>query len=276
MKKLLILSIALLSIGVSAQKKAKIKGNREVLIKKFTIPKFTAIEIGEKFEVALQKTTDTTRVVIETDDNLFDVIHFSVENEVLKFYTSMDIVKKKRLRITVFVPENFHKIKLTEKGKVYNEEVLNLKSLYIEAIEKSQADLWLNIQQTLQIEATDKSQIKIDATTSAATIHLTENAELKGKLSVKDAGIDLDDHAYCKLEGAAKQLKLSVQTKAEYESTKFEVKEAVLTASEKTKVKINVSNSVVLKLSNESETTLLGNAKINLKTFKDNAALFKK
>ena len=124
MKKILLFILTVISFSMTAQKKEKIKGNREVLIKKFVLPSFSALEVGEHFNIKLEKATDTTRVIIETDDNLFDVIHYQVDEGVLKFYTSMEIVKKKRLRITVFVPEHFHRIKLKEKAKVFNEDKL--------------------------------------------------------------------------------------------------------------------------------------------------------
>ena len=276
MKKLIWLLVLLTAFSIQAQKKEKIKGNREVLIKKFTVPFFTGIEVGEKFEVNLQKSADTTRVVIETDDNLFDVIHFAVENEVLRFSTSMEIVKKKRLRITVFVPESFQKIQLKEKGKVYTEEALHLTKLRLQAIEKGKAELMLDLSESVDIEAADKTDLKIDAVAPKAQLHLTDHAELNGKWQVKEMEINLDDHAFCKLEGSAKHLKLFAQSKAKYEGNNFEIEKAEITAKDKAKLKLKISGTVTLKLSGQTQTELYGNPKINLKTFKDNASLFKK
>jgi hypothetical protein len=277
MKKIILIVMVLSGlITGTAQKKEKIKGNREVLIKKFTIPTFSEIEVGEKFEIALEKSTDTTRIVIETDDNLFDVIHFSVDNEILKFNTSMEIVKKKRLRITVFVPEKFHKIRLIEKGKIFNNETLSFENLRIESIEKGKAELNLNINNNLEIEATDKSNLELEVATKNASIHLSGSATLKGKLNVKNMDIILDDHALFKMEGNGNQLKIDAQSKSEYLSPKLEMKDVVMSAIDKTTVKINVSGNIVMKLSGESETYLYGSPKINLKTFNDNAILYKK
>jgi len=276
MKKTFLLFVALLSLTLHAQKKQKIKGNREVLIKKFTLPSFSALEVGEKFEIGLEKSSDTTRVVIETDDNLFDVIHFSVEDGVLRFSTSMEIVKKKRLKITLFVPEHFDQIRLIEKGKVYNEEELTFENMRIEAIQKGKADLRLRIRKTLAIEATDKAALEMEATTSEATIHLAESAELKAKMNAKTVEVVLDDHAYAKLEGDAKQMKLDAKSKSEFKGNNFAVTEAVINVSDKATARIKITGHVVLQLSGDSETYLYGSPKINLKKFKDNAILYKK
>jgi len=276
MKKLFILLLALSSLGISAQKKAKIKGNREVLIKKFDLPDFKEIEIGEKFEIGLSKATDTTRVVIETDDNLFDVIQFSVEGDVLRFLTTMDIVKKKRLKITVFVPEDFDRIRLIEKGKVYSEESLTLKNLRIEAVEKSKADLNLNIKEILEIEATDKSELKMEAYANDTYIHLTESASLEARLDTKNIELNLDDHSECKLQGNAEFMKADLQVKAALKASGFPTKDILLSVKDKATAAVNCSGEIDLKLSDESQTYIYDSPKINLKIFKDNAALYKK
>ena len=277
MKKLILIALIFTGIvSLNAQKKEKIKGNKEVLIKKFLIPSFSEIEIGEKFEIALEKSTDTTRIVIETDDNLFDVIHYSVEDDVLKFYTSMDIVKKKRLRITVFVPEKFHKIRLIEKGKVYTNEELSLENLQIESIEKGKAELFLNIKNDLEIEASGKSDLELEVVTNYTSVHLTGNASVKGKINTKDVGVAIDDHSVFEMEGNANRLNINTQAKSEYKSPKLQVEEVVLSATGKSKVEINVSGNIEMKLSGNSEIYLYGTPKINLKTFNDNAILYKK
>ncbi len=276
MKKIVLFLAVLLAFQSHAQKKPKIKGNKEVLIKKFTTPYFKQIEVGEKFEIELKKSVDTTRVVIETDDNLFDVIHFKVENEVLKFYTIMEIVKKKRLKITVFVPDAFNKIKLYERAKVFNKESFDLQQLTLETAEKSKTDLSLNVKNSLVIEAGEKSDIQLDVVTESVQVHLFDNAKLKTKLSAKYAEIALDNHAYCKLEGSGEYLYLEALDKSEYKSPDYQLKDAKLVVADKANVYVNVSNNVELNLSGQSAVYLYGNPKINLKTFKDNAVLYKK
>jgi len=276
MKKLALILFALISISITAQKKEKIKGNREVLIKKFELPHFNEIEVGEKLEIGLQKAVDTTRVIIETDDNLFDVIKFSVENGVLHFYTTMEIVKKKRLRITVFVPEDFDKISLIEKGKVYNEERLRLENLRIEATRKSKAELNLNINEILEIEASGKAELKVEAFVKDVYIRLTENASLEAKLEAKNADLNLDDHSYCKLQGNVDYMKVDMQVKAKLRASELQSKEAVLTLKDKASAEVNNTGDLELKLSGQSQTYIFGSPKINLKVFKDNAALYKK
>jgi len=276
MKKVFILILAVISVSMTAQKKEKIKGNREVLIKKFDVPTFNTLEVGERFNIKLEKATDITRVVIEADDNLFDVIHYQVEDGVLKFYTSMEIVKKKRLRITVFVPEDFHQIKIKEKAKVFNEDELELKTIQIETADKSSAELNLTLKDELRINALGKSEIKLKAEASKGIFVLDEDSELEAKIDIKKLNLKVSNSAYAKLEGEVEELSLTATDKAEIKASELKVKEANVKVKNKAEVHLNISNNIVLSLSGKSETYLYGSPKIKLKSFNDNAVLYKK
>ena len=276
MKKLMLILLAIVSLSATAQNKQKIKGNREVLIKKFTIAPFNTIEIGEKFKVNLQNANDTTRVVIETDDNLFDVIHFNVENKVLKFWTSMKIVKKKRLRITVFVPKDFNTIKLIEKGQVFNENELELKNLNIEALNKSEAKLNLRVSENLNLKSSDKSNLNLVIHSPKTTVIVNGNAFLKANFDTKIANIETNKSANSELTGSVQFLKLKANDKSKVTAKNLKTDKMELTANGKTNVYINVSKEIIMKLSGKSKTYLFGSPEINLKTFEDNAILYKK
>ncbi len=276
MKKLLVLILVLLTTISFGQRKEKIKGNKEVLIKKFTIPLFENIEVGEKFKVGLVKSTDTTRIEIETDDNLFDVIHFAVENGTLKFSTSKEIVKKKRLKITVFIPDNLASIRVIEKGKIYNEDALSFENLKIEAEKRGKLELNTDVKNDLQIIATDKTDIKIEGTSKSLDIKLQENAKLNGELSAKSLIVQLDDHSNMSIKGKVNEAKITTNSKTEFKAKDFEISNAVLRANDKSDVYINVNDNLSLRAIGETEVYIYNNPKINLKAFKDNAVLYKK
>ena len=276
MKKLALIILGLSIFVAQAQKKEKIKGNREVLIKKFTIPSFNAIEVSEKFEIGLQKSTDTTRVIIETDDNLFDVIHFSVEEGVLKFNTSKEIVKKKRLKITVFVPEKFSSIKIVEKGKVYNEEAFSLKNLKIESSQRGQAKLNLDIKNDFNINLTDKSKLNFEGTAQNVNIKLGDNSEMKAKWTLKNIKIELNDHASLNQKGNVNEANIKLNQKSELNAKDFIINNAILETFDKSVAEINVKNNLSLKAKGNSEVSIFNDPKVNLKAFNDNAILYKK
>ncbi|NQY07867.1 MAG: DUF2807 domain-containing protein, partial [Flavobacteriaceae bacterium] len=78
MKKVLVLVVLiLLSSNVFSQKKEKIKGSRFVTVKQHDLAAYSAIDIGEEFKVCFIK-GDAPAIEIEADDNLHDVIDFSI------------------------------------------------------------------------------------------------------------------------------------------------------------------------------------------------------
>ena len=277
MKKVLLIALALISLNALAQKKEKIKGNREVLIKKFTVEAFDKLEVGEKFEVLLQKNDEEpSQIIIETDDNLFDVIHFEVNDGTLRFSTSKEIVKKKRLRISVFVSEKFNTIQLIEKGKVFNDEALDLDQLKIISEQRGQSDLNLNIKNNLIVEASGKSKLKMKIKSGSVKLQLHDNASLEASVKTSDLGVSMDGHTDCQFEGVAKQMLVDIKDRAKLNAKKIDAQDMVITAADKAESKLNASGNLVLKLSGDSETYIYNSPKINLKHFKDNAKIYKK
>jgi len=276
MKKILLLALIGMSLMSFGQKKEKIKGNREVLIKKFLLPDFNSMKVGEKFEVRLKKAQDTTRLIIETDDNLFDVIHFKVEDKVLSFYTTMEIVKKKRLRITVFVPEHFQQIEVVEKGKVYNDENLSLNELEIHNFDRGKIDLRMDIKKHIKINASNKSILKLDITAPMAEAYFTEYAAADIKASLPQLSLSLNDHAIFKIKGDSKNSSIENQNKGQYKGEAFIISKAIVVAKDKSKTYINTSDKLDLTAKGNSNVYIYNQPKIELKAFEDNAILYKK
>lgn len=82
------------------QAQEKIKGSRNVTVEQTEIEPFTAMEIGEEFEVVIVK-GPTAMIEIEADDNLHEVIDVDVIGNVLYLQTIKEIRRSKRLRVRV-------------------------------------------------------------------------------------------------------------------------------------------------------------------------------
>jgi hypothetical protein len=276
MKKIVLLAFLGMTILSFGQKKEKIKGNKEVLIKKFLLPDFKHVKVGEKFEVELRKATDTTRVTIETDDNLFEVIHFQVENETLSFFTTQEIVKKKRLKITVYVPAYLKSIEVLEKGKVFNEQSLDFKELEIQAFDRGKTDLILDIKEYLKISASNKSHVKLDATATQTEIIFNDYAQANIKASFPQLSLLLNDHSSFNIKGDSQNSEINVNNKAEFEGESFPIDNALVIAKDKSNTYVNAKKKLDLMAKGNAEVFIYNQPKINLKAFEDNAILYKK
>ena len=85
-KQILLIVLTLISSITFAQKKEKIKGNKNVIINEYTIDAFNRIVIGEKFEIELLEGSEPS-IFIEADENLHEVIDFIVTDSTLSFST---------------------------------------------------------------------------------------------------------------------------------------------------------------------------------------------
>jgi len=276
MKKILLFVLMGLSVASFGQKKEKIKGNREVLIKKFLLPDFNSVKIGEKFEVQLKKAQDTTKLIIETDDNLFDVIHFKVEDHTLSFYTTMEIVKKKRLRITVFVPEHLQSVEVYKKGKVFTDEILSLNTLEIIGFDRGKTDLHLDIKKQVKINATNKTNIKLDITAPMAEVYLNEYASADIKASFPQLSLSMNDHSIFEGKGDAQNVSLEINDRGQYKGDSFIIEKTSLIAKDKSKTYINTSKKLDLMAKGNANVYIYNQPKIDLKAFEDHAVLYKK
>jgi len=276
MKKILLFVFMGLSVASFGQKKEKIKGNKEVLIKKFFLPHFNSIKVGEKFEVQLKIAQDTTKLIIETDSNLFDVIHFKVEDNTLSFFTSMEIVNKKRLRITVFVPDELQSIEVYEKGKVFNDEILSLNTLEVIGFDRGKTDLHLDIKKQVKINATNKTNIKIDITAPMAEVYLNEYASADIKASLPQLSVSLNNHSTFDIKGNSQNASIEMSDRGQFKGDAFVIEKAILVAKDKSKTYINTSKNLDLVAKGKANVYIYNQPKIDLKAFEDHAVLYKK
>ena len=99
------------------QAQEKIKGSRNVTVEQTEIEPFTAMEIGEEFEVVIVK-GPTAMIEIEADDNLHEVIDIDVIGNVLYLQTIKEIRRSKRLRVRVTFTDALNEIRVKEKAEV--------------------------------------------------------------------------------------------------------------------------------------------------------------
>ena len=91
MKKSILLFALLILTSLSfAQKKDKIKGSKIVTIEQKQIESFTGIEVNDNIEVMLISGSECG-IEIEADDNLHDVIDFSLSGSTLRIATLKDL-----------------------------------------------------------------------------------------------------------------------------------------------------------------------------------------
>lgn len=264
--------IILLSVGfLHAQRKPKIKGNRNVIEVLEALPAFHTIELKDDLEVHIDNASSESYSIVG-DDNLIDVLRFRVVDSTLIISAFYKITGKKQLDITI----NYVGLKalylrdgsLTGNQRVVTDELgittsgvakvdLSVDSpvVTIAMEENSQANF--NVQgDSLDLALKDKSSLQLYGTTTVQQLQMAGNA-------------------VATLEGTSDTLRLDLSESANLKAQKLEAADIRLETKETAIARVYAYRDIELLASGASRTYLYGNPGIVITAFEDSAELHK-
>lgn len=270
----LFLLTILISFSGFSQKKAKIKGNRNVTNIITEIDSFDRLVVGESFEIKLTQGL-TPSVEINADDNLHDVIEFAVQGGSLKFSTNKRIAAHKKLEIIVTVPETLNTIELKDDAEISDLSAIKVNDITL--ITKGSSKALLTMRANLfKLVSGDKADSKLNITADNATLELSENSDTEALINAPKIEIDMYQNTFAKIEGDTGELELRLDNSSKFRGSKLTAKNCLLTIETKANAEVEVTKSLIIEASGSSETAIYGDPKIDLKTFQDDAVLRKK
>lgn len=272
--KIILFTLLIGSLGF-AQKKEKIKGNKFLKVKQHQIANFSELHLNENFEVFLLKGA-TPQIEIETDENLHDVILFSVsDNGVLTLKTSHQITTKKKLNIRITVTNDFNTLILNNKAIVNSLIDLELDKITLATKGNSKAYLTLKTN-TFDLTAEKHSKIELNLNTTKGVIKLSESTDVKALINAKELNIDLYQKANAKIEGDVEMLNLRADNASNYEGRKLTAINCKIIAEGSADCDLDVKESLTIEAAGSAEINVYNSPKIDLIRFEDSAALYKK
>ncbi len=273
MKKIVIVLSVLLCISVSAQKKVKIKGDKDVTeIYRGLVP-FNQIEVSDGLEVNIMQAT-TEGYNLTTDFNLIEVIKLEVVDSVLKVYTTNRIVKSKKLDIQLtFLSLN--KIILNKGSKVSGQSIMKLDNLELIGFDGSDFDLDLNSNE-LRLKMSGSSNGKLNLKGDAVLMNLEDNAYLKGSLSVENINLSIHKRADMKIEGNCDELQLTTTGSTDVKAKNLKATNATINASNTSDIYIYASKFLSIYAKGRSYIYVYGNPEIKVEGLNDKSRIIKK
>lgn len=247
--------ILLCTVMSFAQKKEKIKGNRNVITQQHEVASFTAIEIAEDLEIVLVNGSKSG-VEVTADENLHDVLSFDVSDELLTVSTTKRIRSKKKLEIYITITEDLNKIRVSGRAKLNSLTTLNTNSLEIMSLGSSRLDLKIN-SDSLAINSFEKADGRYELTSKQLKLSVNESSELKGKIEATDL-MTYMEHANVKLIGKVDSLSVTAKGKASFVAPELVSKKASITASDQGKIVLQVTKDVSIDAIDNSEIELYG------------------
>lgn len=271
---IIILTILIGTFGF-AQKKEKIKGNKFVKVKQHQIPVFNTLNLNDKFEVSLLEGT-LPQIEIEADENLHDIIQFSVTDDgVLSLNTTHQIVSKKKLNIRITCTDQFKSILTSEKAVVNSLIDLDLSSMSITA--KDNSEIYITLKTgDFELTADGRTKIELNLKSKKSTLTLSESTNLKALINSKDLKVDLYQKANAKIEGDTDLLKLRIDNASNYKGEKLTAVNAEIVAEGSADCDVDVKGNLTLEASGSAKINIYNTPKIELKRFEDSASIYKK
>lgn len=274
MKTYIITTIFLLTIFVSfAQKKEKIKGNRNVTTVIYELDPFTSLEVKEDLDIVLINGT-TPQVEVNADENLHEVFNIDVVNGTLRISTSKQIRSRKKLEIFVTVSEDLQRIHVESDAELKSMTTLNINKTEINAMGNAELDLKIK-SDSLAINNYGKAEGRYEIDTRELILTAFENSKIKANVNATKVTSQIE-FGNVKVEGQTDTLYLEVKEKGEFIAPLFKTKEISVSTTEQAKVALNVSEKIQIDAHDNSEIELLGSPKtITILKFEEEAILRK-
>ncbi|QHI35070.1 hypothetical protein IMCC3317_04160 [Kordia antarctica] len=272
-KQILTAIILLVTISAFAQKKEKIKGNREVTTVIYELDSFTTLVVNEELEVTLINGS-TPQVEISTDENLHEVFNVNVVNGTLTISTSKEIRSSKKLEIFVTISEDLERIHAEGDAELKSLTTLNIKKVEINAMGSSKLDLRIK-SDSLAINGYRNSKHQYQINTRELIVTAFEDSKIKANVTATKVTSQVE-FGEVKLQGQTDVLYLEVKEKGEFIAPTFKTREVSVTSTEQAKVVVNVTEKITIDAHDNSEIELLGSpASIIMYKFEGEALLRK-
>ena len=259
---------------VFSQKAEKIKGSKVVTSSIQQVKPFTMIEVEDNIEIYLEKGVKS-EIKIEADDNLHDVINLKVENNILIISTSKEIQGFKKLTVKVTYTNDLNLITTKDESIVTAIQEIILDTITFKSLDKSK--LFLNVNAgNFNLLADDKSKIELNLKSETAFVELSKNSSLKALINSSELKCDLYQKSSAIIEGDSDNSIIRIDNLAELNAIKFNSKTSDLTIEGKANCSLFVENNFILDANDNSEISIYGNPKIEIRKFSGEAKLLKK
>ena len=273
-KGLLLTFVLLLSTVTQAQKKEKIKGNKNVTTQETPISSFSKIIVGEDFFIDIIE-GESASVFIEADDNLHDVIQFNVADSVLSFKTTKNITSSKKLSIKVIYTTSLKEIETNDDGEISSLTSINLDDVSVKSSGTSK--VFLNVKsQNFSLTSNDRAKIKLNVTANETKFVLSDNSKLDALINADRMHIDLYQRSDAKVRGNLDKLKIRASNSSNIVGKELVSTNCEILSEDSSDVAVNVINELFIDVSGSSEIYIYGNPKITLNKFANTAKLYKK
>lgn len=270
-KCVVVLLISMFSLNMFAQRKPKIKGNKNVIEIKENLEPFSTIELLDDLDVVLEKSSQEG-YALELDDNLVDVLKFNVENGTLQISSFYTITSKRKLEITVFYQELSALV--MRNGKISMTDVISAERLKVNTSGTSRLELNATAD-IMDITMEEISSGDFNIASDSLNIILKDRIDVKLYTTGARNSLYMYENSSAKLQGSIEILTAKLYGKSTLNASELESGEVLLVTEDSPDAAVRALNGFQLSSKGASKTKLYGNPKITILDFLDTSQLEK-
>ncbi|WP_219008348.1 GIN domain-containing protein [Aquimarina litoralis] len=262
------------SLGSLQAQKEKIKGNKIVVTEQKFVDAYHTIQLYDNFEVSIQEDSDNL-ISIEADSNLQEIINISVNDSILTIKSDKRIKRSKALHIKIGYAQELKKIISYNKVQLKSTSLINAPEIRIESNDDTEVFLSIEADKATSISNGD-SNVELHINANDAFYQINDDAELKGIVDADSLKVDLYQKGYAKLEGKTKSMLLRADGNTDFYGEKLTSEKTSVIAEGSSDCYIVTNQEITIEAKDETEIYLLGEPKINMTQFANEAIIYKK
>jgi hypothetical protein len=274
MKKFVLIMILIaFSVSITAQKKEKLKGNKNVIDVFKTLEAFRAIEIGDNLKVSISQ-TGGNGYHLTADENLIGDINFEVIDSVLKIYTTSKITSSKKLEV-ILTFKKIDKITITDNVKLLSKSKLIFDDFALSAFDNTSFELDLNAKNS-NFNVGKNASGKIHLRGETSLMRVNENGYLKGLISLDELEIIAQNRSDLNLSGDVESFQITATHAANIKGESLKTSISKLNFSNKSSIQVYASKSLTIYAKDKSKINVYGHPEIKIDGLNDKAQVIKK
>ena len=267
-----LLAVLLLSVlPAQAQRKPRIKGNRQVIEILENLPPFRHVRLADDLEVHLER-GDSEGYRLEVDDNLVDVLRFDVADSTLVIASFYQITGSKKLDITVRYRE-LASVR-AEAGSLVSEEVIEGNTLAISTTEAARLQLRLRAP-LVSLEMDGNSRGDLNAEADSLHIALSDHTDVNLYTVNQGMALEQGGHASLSLEGVSTEAAVGLSDNASLKAEGLVASRMKARLEGSAVARVRADSELELDAAGGTRTYLYGQPQVRITRFVDRAELHK-
>lgn len=263
--------VLLMSAGAWAQRKPKIKGNRNPVEINESLPPFKYLRLEDDLEVRIRQ-QGSDGYELRVDDNLVDVLQFQVQDSTLVISSFYEITGSRALDITIF----FRELAGVEvlQGRIIGEAEFNTDLFRLRTEGAAGAELRLRAS-LCDVTLSGNSRADLNIGAESVVVRMAERSDATIYADGNTLSAELADNADLTLEGIGDHAVLRLSGESGLSARKLVAGILEANLSGAASARIHAGTSLILDASGQSRTYLYGEPAVTLRRFTDRAELHK-